>query len=229
MFFGKHNANKYSVSIDLQNPKGKELAWKLIKWADIVTESFSPGTMEKLGLGYEEVKKVRPDIIYLSSSMQGRGGPHSSYAGYGQNAVNFCGLTEVTGWPDRVPSPPYGACSDYISCRFAAFAILSALDYRHRTGKGQYIDQSQFESTVQFMAVPIMDYQVNGKIMARNGNRLPYAAPHGVFPCQGNDRWVAISVMDEGQWQKFCQVMGTPVLASDKKCMPLRPAKKERR
>src|SRR5512137_2693055 len=118
MFYGRHNSNKYSVSIDLQHPNGRKLAWKLIKWADIVTESFSPGTMEKLGLGYEEVRKVRPDIIYFSSSMQGRGGPHSNYAGYGQNAINFCGLTEVTGWPDRLPSPPYGACSDYISCRF---------------------------------------------------------------------------------------------------------------
>lgn len=226
MFFGKHNPNKYSVSIDLQNPKGKELAWKLIEWADIVTESFSPGTMEKLGLGYEEVKKVRPDIIYLSSSMQGRGGPHSSYAGYGQNAVNFAGLTEVTGWPDRLPSPPYGACSDYISCRFAAFALLSALMYRRRTGKGQYIDQSQFESTVQFMAEPIMDYQVNGTIMTRNGNRLPYASPHGVFACKGKDRWVAISVMDEEQWQKFCVVIGHPAMVTKPEYATLAERKK---
>jgi benzylsuccinate CoA-transferase BbsF subunit len=226
MFFGKHNPNKYSVSLDLQNPKGKELAWKLIKWADIVTESFSPGTMEKLGLGYEEVKKVRPDIIYLSSSMQGRGGPHSSYGGYGQNAVNFCGLTEVTGWPDRLPSPPYGACSDYISCRFSAFALMAALAYRRRTGKGQYIDQSQFESTIQFMTVPIMDYQVNGTIMKRNGNRLPTAAPHGVFPCRGDDRWAAISVMNEEQWQSFCRVIGNPALASDKQYAALAERKK---
>lgn len=215
MFYGKHNPNKYSVSIDLRHPGGKEIAWKLIEWADVVTESFSPGTMEKLGLGYDEVKKVRPDIIYMSSSMQGRGGPHSSYAGYGQNAVNFCGLTEVTGWPDRLPSPPYGACSDYISCRFAAFAILAALAYRRRTGKGQYIDQSQFESTVQFMMAPIMDYQVNGTVMTREGNRLPTAAPHGVFRCQGDDRWVAISVMDEAQWRQFCRVIGNPALADD--------------
>jgi len=226
MFFGKHNPNKYSVSIDLRNPQGKEIAWKLIKWADIVTESFSPGTMEKLGLGYEEVKKVRPDVIYLSSSMQGRGGPHSSYAGYGQNAVNFCGLTEVSGWSDRLPSPPYGACSDYISCRFAAFAILAALVHRRRTSKGQYIDQSQFESTIQFMAPPIMDYQVNNRIMTRNGNRLPIAAPHGAFKCRGNDRWVAISVMDETQWKKFCQIIGSPELATNQKFATLADRKK---
>lgn len=214
MFYGKHNPNKYCVSIDLQHPNGKKLAWKLIEWADIVTESFSPGTMEKWGMGYEDVKKIRPDIIYFSSSMQGRGGPHTSYAGYGQNAVNFCGFSEVTGWPDRLPSPPYGAYTDYVSCRFAAFALLSALAYRKKTGKGQYIDQSQYESSVQFMAPPIMDYQVNGTIMGRNGNRLPTAAPHGVFRCQGEDRWVAVSVTGENQWQAFCRAINNPSLAN---------------
>jgi benzylsuccinate CoA-transferase BbsF subunit len=216
MFYGKHNPNKYCVSIDLQHPNGKKLAWKLIEWADIVTESFSPGTMEKWGMGYEDIKKVRPDIIFFSSSMQGRGGPHTSYAGYGQNAVNFSGFSEVTGWADRLPSPPYGAYTDYVSCRFAAFALLAALAYRQKTGKGQYIDQSQFESSVQFMAPPVMDYQVNGTIMGRNGNRLPTAAPHGVFQCQGEDRWVAISVMNEDQWPKFCQACGDPGLAVNK-------------
>ena len=216
MFYGKHNPNKYCISIDLQSPGGRKLAWKMIEWADIVTESFSPGTMEKWGMGYEDVKKVRPDIIYFSSSMQGRGGPHTSYAGYGQNAVNFSGFSEVTGWPDRLPSPPYGAYTDYVSCRFAAFSIMSALLYRKRTGKGQYIEQSQFETSIQFMAPPIMDYQINGKVMGRNGNRLASAAPHGVYPCQGDDRWVAISVMNDDQWNKFCRIIGQPGLASQK-------------
>lgn len=215
MFYGAHNPNKYSISIDLQHPNGKKLAWKMIEWADIVTESFSPGTMEKWGLGYEDVKKVKPDVIYFSSSMQGRGGPHTPYAGYGQNAVNFCGFSEITGWPDRLPSPPYGAYTDYVSCRFAAFALMAALEYRRRTGKGQYIEQSQFESSIQFFSPPIMDYQVNGNIMKRNGNRLPTAAPHGVFQCKGDDNWVAISVMNEEQWQMFCLAIGNPSLATN--------------
>ena len=216
MFYGKHNPNKYCISIDLQSPGGKKLAQKMIEWADVVTESFSPGTMEKWGLGYEDAKKINPNVIYFSSSMQGRGGPHSSYAGYGQNAVNFCGFSEVSGWPDRLPSPPYGAYTDYVSCRFAAFAIMAALDYRRRTGKGQYIEQSQFESSVEFFAPPIMDYQINGNVLKRNGNRLPSAAPHGVFQCQGDDNWIAISVMDEDQWKIFCQVIGKPELANHK-------------
>jgi crotonobetainyl-CoA:carnitine CoA-transferase CaiB-like acyl-CoA transferase len=225
MFYGKHNPNKYCISIDLQSPGGKKLAMKMIEWADIVTESFSPGTMEKWGLGYEEAKKINPDVIYFSSSMQGRGGPHSSYAGYGQNAVNFCGFSEVSGWPDRLPSPPYGAYTDYVSCRFAAFSLMAALDYRRRTGKGQYIDQSQFESSVEFFASPIMDYQINGNVMKRNGNRLPTAAPHGVFQCKGEDHWVSIAVMDQNQWVKFCQAIGNTGLAMQKDYVTLEQRK----
>lgn len=226
MFYGKHNPNKYCVSIDLEKSGGKNLAWKIIRWADIVTESFAPGNMEKWGLGYEEVHKVRPDIIYFSSSQQGRGGPHSSYAGYGQNAVNFCGFSEVTGWPDRLPSPPYGAYTDYVSCRFAAFAIMAALEYRRRTGKGQYLEQSQFETSLQFFSPPIMDYQINGTILKRNGNRLPTAAPHGVFPCRGEDRWVAIAVTNDEQWPKFCQAIGNNGLSTRKKFATLTQRKK---
>jgi benzylsuccinate CoA-transferase BbsF subunit len=215
MAFGRHNPNKYSVTIDLQNLNGKKLAWKLVQWADIVTESFSPGTMEKWGLGYENVRKVRPDIIYLSSSMQGRGGPHSSYAGYGMNAVNLCGFTEVSGWPDRMPVAPHGAYTDYINARFNALALVAALDYRSRTGKGQYLEQSQFETSLHFFSSSIMDYQINGNIMGRDGNHLLEAAPHGVFPCRGDDRWVAVAVLNDEHWKNFCQAIGKPEMISD--------------
>ena len=221
MFFGRHNPNKYSVSIDLKHPNGMKLAWKLIQWADIITESFSPGTMEKWGLGYEDVRKVRPDIIYYSSSMQGRGGPHSNYAGYGQNACNFSGFTEISGWPDRLPSPPYGAYTDYVSARFSAFALLAALVYRRRTGKGQYIEQSQFETSLHFLSPPIMQYQINGTIAGRNGNRLPEASPHGVFRCQGEDNWIALAVLTEDQWLRFCKAIDQPQLVDQAEFMNL--------
>jgi benzylsuccinate CoA-transferase BbsF subunit len=226
MFYGRHNPNKYSVSIDMKKPRGLELAWKLIKWADIVTESFSPGTMEKWGLGYEDVRKIRPDIIYFSSSMQGRGGPHSSYAGYGQNACNFSGFTELSGWPDRMASAPYGAYTDYVCCRLSAFALVAALIYRRRTGKGQYIEQSQFESSIHFLMPAVMDYQVNGNIMGRLGNRTPIAAPHGVYECKGDDRWVAISAKSEDEWKQLCRVMGNPALSAQKEFAALAARKK---
>jgi benzylsuccinate CoA-transferase BbsF subunit len=169
---------------------------------------------------------VRPDVIYFSSSQQGRGGPHSSYAGYGQNAVNFSGFSEVTGWPDRSPSPPYGAYTDYVSCRFAAFAIMAALEYRRRTGKGQYLEQSQFESSLQFFAPPLMDYQINGQILKRDGNRLPTASPHGVFPCLGDDRWIAIAVLTEEQWYQFCRAIDNPALVTQPEFSSLARRKK---
>ncbi len=225
MFYGRHNPNKLSVSIDLKSPGGRELAWKLIDWADIVTESFSPGTMEKWGLGYEDVRKRKPDIIYFSSSMQGRGGPHSGYAGYGQNAVNFCGFTELTGQPDREPIAPYGAYTDYVCCRIAAFSLLAALIHREKTGRGQYVEQSQFESSIHFLMPSIMDYQVNGTIAGRTGNRIPTAAPHGVFPCNGADSWIAISIGTNDEWHRFCSTIEKPEFSADVKFATLEARK----
>jgi benzylsuccinate CoA-transferase BbsF subunit len=226
VYFGRHNANKYGVSIDLQHPNGRQLAWKLIQWADIVTESFSPGTMEKWKLDYETVKKVRPDIIYLSSSMQGRGGPHESYAGYGMNAACLAGFGLVSGWPDRMPSPPYGGYTDYIAPRFNAAALIAALEYRRRTGKGQWLEESQFEASLHFFSPPVMDYQVNGRTINRNGNRLDKAAPHGVYQCQGDDRWIAIAVFTEQEWQAFCSALGDPAWAQQQKFSSLALRKK---
>jgi len=210
MCYGRYNANKYCVSIDLNHPNGQKLALKLIMWADIVTESFSPDVMRKWGLDYDSVRKLKPDIIYLSSSMQGRGGPHASYAGYGQNACPLCGFSEVSGWQDRIPAAPHGAYTDFICPRFNATALIAALDYRRRSGKGQWLEQSQFETALHFFSPPVMDYMVNGRIMHRQGNRLFSAAPHGVFPCQGDDSWVAITVFTDEDWQALCNATGNP-------------------
>lgn len=217
MYYGRHNSNKYGVSLDLGNPGGREIAMKLIMWADIVTESFSPRVMVGWGLDYESVKKVKPDIIYLSSSMQGRGGPHTNFTGYGQSACSLCGFSEISGWPDRMPAAPHGAYTDYICPRFNAIAIIAALEYRKRTGQGQWIEQSQFETSLHFFSPPLMDYQINGNIMGRNGNRLPYASPHGVFQCKGDDNWVAIAIFSEEEWQVFCEAAGKPAWAKDKR------------
>jgi crotonobetainyl-CoA:carnitine CoA-transferase CaiB-like acyl-CoA transferase len=210
MFYGRHGPNKYGISIDLNHPNGRKLAWKLIMWADIMTESFSPRVMRKWGLDYESVSKVRPDIIYLSSSMQGHDGPHAGYVGFGPNACALAGFSEVSGWPDRTPAAPHGAYTDYICPRFGATALIAALEYRRRTGKGQWLEQSQFETALHFFSPPVMDYAINGTIAERQGNRLTQAVPHGVFPCKGDDRWVAIAVFTDEEWRSFCGAIGRP-------------------
>ena len=217
MYYGRFNANKYGVSLDLNNPKGKELAWKLIMWADVVSESFTPKAMKKWGLDYESVKKVRPDIIYLSTCQQGQWGPYALHPGFGPLSTSLAGFSEVSGWPDRMPSPPWGAYTDLICPRFNSTMILAALEYRRRTGKGQWIDQSQLESSLHFMSPLIMDYIVNGRTARRNGNRLVFAAPHGVFPCQGDDRWVAIAVFTDEEWHAFCTAIGEPEWIKEQK------------
>jgi benzylsuccinate CoA-transferase BbsF subunit len=216
MLFGKYNPNKFCVSLDLNKPRGRELALRLIRWADIVTESFSPRMMKRWGLDYERVKEIKPDIIYFSSSMQGNAGPHASFAGYGYNACALSGFTELSGWPDRVPASPF-AYTDFICPSLNAMALISALEYRRRTGRGQWIEQSQFEAGVQFLAPLVMDYQINNRVATRQGNHLGEATPHGVFPCQGDDRWVAISIFSDAEWEAFVTASGAPDWAKDEK------------
>ncbi len=139
MAFGKYNANKFGASLDLNHPRGQELALKFIKWADIVTESFRPGIMKRWGLDYDSVRQVKPDIIYFSTSMQGQTGPFATYGGLGPMMSAVAGFAEISGWPDRIPSPPYGAYTDYICQRFNSAALIAALEYRQKTGKGQWM------------------------------------------------------------------------------------------
>jgi benzylsuccinate CoA-transferase BbsF subunit len=206
-WFADLNTSMYGVSIDLNKPSGLNIAWKLIKWADVMVESFTPGTMQKWGLDYNNVGKVKPDIIYLSTSQMGRTGPLAKFAGFGFHAAAMAGFTHLTGWPDRTPTPVATAFADPLSSRFVAIAILAALEYRRRTGRGQHLEVSQLEASIQHLAPVIMDYLVNGRSMNRSGNSLPYAAPHNAYPCKGNDRWCVIAVFDDAQWKAFCEVV----------------------
>lgn len=209
-YYSSFNSSKYSITLNLKNPGGKEIALKLVTWADIVTDNFAPGAMQRLGLDYESLKKIKSDIICWSNSQMGQGGPRSHYRGFGAQSTALAGMFHVSGWPDRMPAPPYGAYTDLITPYFAAATIMAALSYRRKTGKGLYLDQSQYESGLQFLLPTLMDYRINGNIFNRNGNRLPYAAPHGVYRCRGEDRWVAIAVFNDEDWQTFCKVIGDP-------------------
>jgi benzylsuccinate CoA-transferase BbsF subunit len=220
------NNSKYSITLDLRKPKGKDLALKLIQWADVVMVGMPPGAMDRLGLGYEDAKKVKPDIIYYYTSQLGNYGPYSAFAGFGNHASAMSGLYSLTGWADDEPLGQYaGAYIDATSPRFGVIAIMAALDYRRRTGKGQFIDQSQLEAATQLLLPLFMDCSITGRVALRSGNRLPYASPHGVFRCQGDNRWVAVAVSEDQEWQAFCRVMGKPELAGNRKFSTLQARK----
>ncbi|MDP6132772.1 MAG: CoA transferase [Dehalococcoidia bacterium] len=202
-YFANYNANKHGITIDMGHPQARDLILRMVLWADVVTENFTPGTMPKWGLGYADLKKVNPGLVMFSTSMLGRGGPMESQPGYGPVLTSLSGLTHITGWPDRDPVNPHGPYTDFIGPRFAVAAILAGLDHSRRTGKGVHLDMSQLESALHFSAPLTLDRAVNGRDQGRRGNRDPGAAPHGVYPCKGEDRWIAIACTSDEQWQAF--------------------------
>ena len=214
--FNQCNSGKLSVTLNLAHPKGVEVAKRFVAWADIVVESFAGGVMERMGLGYEELKKVKPDIIMLSSCMQGHTGPHATHPGFGPHLTALSGFNHIAGWPDREPAE-LGNHTDFIAPLFNALAPLAALDYRRRTGKGQYLDLSQYENAIHFLAPLILDYTVNQRVADRVGNRSPDAAPHGAYRCRGEDRWCAIAVFTDEEWQSFGKVIGNPAWTKEPK------------
>lgn len=217
-YFCNYNNNKYGVTLDLKNPSGLAVAKKIIMWADIVIENFSPGAMSRLGLGYSEISKVKPIIIMISLSNQGQTGRRAQYPGMGVHLTGLSGFYHITGWPDRGPVIPNAAYTDIISPRFATAALIAALDYRDRTGKGQWLDLSQYESVVQFLAPLTLDYRVNNnRVAERVGNRSSCAAPHGAYKCQGNDKWCVIAVFNNQDWINFCNAVENPPWTKDPK------------
>jgi len=216
LFFGRENANKLSISLNLKHPEAVALAKALVRKSDVVLDSYTAGVMEKNGLGYEDLKQLKPDIIMLSSCMYGQTGKLRSMPGYGVPLTAISGLTYLCGWPDRQPTGPYGSYTDYLVPRFNLLAIAAALDHRRRTGEGIYLDAAQLESSVQFVAPALLDYQANGHISRRAGNRDASGAPHGVYRCREKEEWVAISVMSEEQWKGFCRALDHPFWTKQK-------------
>jgi benzylsuccinate CoA-transferase BbsF subunit len=210
-FFAQFNPNKLSVSIDMTNPVGRDLTRKLIvEWADVVVDSFTPRVMPGWGLSYDQLSQHRPDLIMLSTCMQGQSGPYRDYAGFGDQGAALSGFFMLNGWPDRDPATPNGAYTDMATPHFGAVALLAALDYRARTGRGQHIDLSQIECGVHFLSAEVLDYTVRGQVPGRMGNRSLRASPHGVFPVQGQDAWIAIACESEAHWRSLVEVMGSP-------------------
>jgi len=216
-FFAVYNDSKYGITLNLRMPQGQEVAKRIInKWADVVADAHLPGIMEKFGLDKETLRKDKPELIHIATALQGKTGPYSTMPGHGMVGVSLCGFTNITGWPDREPTVPFGALTDFLTFPHMVTALIAALMYRRKTGKGQYIELSQLECSAQFLAPPIMDYMINGRILGRMGNRSVYAAPHGVYHCQGEgEKWCAIAVCTDEEWRNFCDVIGNPEWTKD--------------
>ena len=224
--FALCNNDKLDITLNLKKaPKATDLAKRIVAWSDVVIENFSPGTMKRLGLDYEALRKIKPDLIMLSSSNLGQSGPHAHHAGFGSQLSSLAGFTHLTGYPDGPPQILYGPYIDYIAVAYGAVAILAALDYRERTGKGTHIDTAQYETGLQFMAPILLDYKINGKVASRNGNRDPAAAPHGAYPCKGDDNWCVISVSSESDWESLCRAMGNPAWTKESRFATLQSRK----
>ncbi len=214
-YFARINRGKFSLGLNLSDPRGIELAKRIIAKSDIVIENFTPGTMERWGLSYSDLRRIKADIIMVRTSQLGQTGPLATHPGLGTSLVALAGLTHITGWPDHVPTGPFGAYPDHTAPPLATALIAAALDYRRRTGRGQQIDLSQYEASLLFLTPVLLDCSVNGTVHSRTGNRVDCAAPHGAYPCSGNDRWCAIAVSSDEEWFAFCRVLGDPAWSNE--------------
>ncbi|MCP4226885.1 MAG: CoA transferase, partial [Actinomycetia bacterium] len=201
------NAGKMGVALNLAKPEARDVVRDLARWADLVTESFTPGTMAKFGLGYSDLRELNRGVVMLSGCVMGQTGPMSGFAGFGNLAAAVAGFFELTGWPDRAPAGPYMAYTDFTSPRFSVMAILAALDHQRRTGEGQYLDFSQMEAATHFLTPALLERQTKGTKLTRVGNLDPELCPHAVYPAEGDDRWIAIVCETDEQWQALAGEM----------------------
>ncbi len=209
--FNESNRSKRDFGLNLKTEKGQEIAKRLIKIADIVGENLRGGVMKSLNMDYDSVRKIKPDIIYISSNGYGSGGPFSEYQAYGPMLSAFSGLLSL--WCHPTDPYPVGAnvpLPDHYASKMLVVAALAALDYRRRTGKGQLVDMSQVEMAANMIGEYCLEYTINERVPQPVGNRSPYAAPYNAYRCKGNDQWCAISVLTDAEWECFCQAIGSP-------------------
>ena len=223
-YYNQYNQGKRSLALNFSKPGALEVAKRLVAKSDIVTNNFAHGVMDRLGLGYDELRKIKPDIIMISLSGYGDTGPYSDYVAYGPAQVPLCGLSALTGY---IGGPPMHAGYSYADPNagvHGAFAILAALYHRELTGEGQYMDMSQWECAMAALPEGIMEYTMNGREPQRIGNRDPWMAPHGIFRCKDRaekvmgvtvDQFVAIAVSDDDSWRRMAAAIGRAELGND--------------
>ena len=217
------NASKKSLAIDLGNPKSIQIMEELVEWADVLIESYSVGVIGRMGLGYQRLKQINPGLIMVSTSLMGQTGPIREISGFGNIGAAVAGFYPFGGWPDRQPCGPFGAYSDYISPRLTVALVLAALEQRERTGRGQYIDYSQMEAAAQLLSPAFLADEINGVVGGRIGNSDANFCPHGAYPVQGDDKWIAIACETQDQWESLSQLLEQKDLA-----MLTEPQRRER-
>ena len=215
MYFNELNRNKRSVCVDMSKPEGRLAFLELVKTADVVLENNSARVMPNFGLGYEDLRAVKPDIIMVSMSGYGASGPHRDWVAYGANIETTSSLTSVTGYPDGQLSRTTLFYADPVSGNSATIAILAALRHRDRTGEGQWVDISLNECGASFCAETLIEYQQTGTPRPPMANRDPFVAPQGVYRCIGTDNWVAVTVQSHAEWVRLANLIGRPDLAAD--------------
>ena len=216
-YFNTWNRNKLGITLDLSHPKGRELFLRLVGVSDVVVENFTPRVMANWNLSYEQLKRVRPNIIMLSMSAMGQNGPWRDFTAFGPTIQSLSGLTYQTSFTPDTPIGLGYSYADHVAGLVATLAILAALEYRDRTGEGQFIDLSEYEAMCTFLGPALMDYTINHNSPLPQGNRPDYtpAAPYGCYRCRGDDRWCAIAVFNEDEWHALCGILGNPAWTED--------------
>jgi crotonobetainyl-CoA:carnitine CoA-transferase CaiB-like acyl-CoA transferase len=201
------NQSKWGLALDLKVPAALEVAQRLVDWADVVIESFVPGTAARFGLDAATLRARRPGLITLSSCMRGQTGPEATYTGFGLQGAALAGFVAVTGWAERLPAGPFAAYSDFIAPRYSLAALGAALHHRARTGEGQSIDLSQVEAAMHFLEPVLLDAAVNGRVAGLRGADSDRACPHGAYATAGTERFIAVAVENPAQWRALCEVL----------------------
>ncbi len=220
--FNNHNTEKLGITLNLRTDRGKELLTGLIEKSDVVAENFAFGVLEKWGFGYDRLREIKPDIIYVSNCGFGHTGPYKKYKTWGPIVQAMSGLTFGSGLPDMEPAGWGYSYMDHTGAYYMAIAIMMALLHKQRTGEGQWVDMSCTEAGATLNGPALLDYTVNGRGLRREGSpnsnrsNFPAMAPHGIYPCQGDDEWLAISVRDDDDWRAFGQVAGSEWTSADR-------------
>jgi benzylsuccinate CoA-transferase BbsF subunit len=211
-FFSVLNAGKQSLTLNMKDPRGVDIAKRLVMRADAVSENFAPKAMASWGMDYASLAKHKPDLVMISACLQGQTGPHKDYPGFGGQGAALSGYNFLTGWPDREPLGPHGTITDSLAPRYVAAALAAGLWHHRQTGEGCYLDLAQVEAALFTLSPWLLDYAVNGHVYGREGNRSDHMTPHGVFPCADvgdlGDRWVAVTCRDDDEWVALAGLVG---------------------